>query len=482
MTECPDSSGASGQDSLDLPVMTELPPELLRCVSTPSGGLLGIVTGAGSSMDWPTGLKSGADYSELAFHALVQDGLLLSEDCGEPRDLSVLADAVFAKFKSQAHLTDRLPRNEWRNASPNEGHRIAAAMLIDGVLRSVVTLNYDLAFQTALSDLGATAQVTIAKGPEDHARLSGKSLIYLHRSAESDPDDWVLRKEDLDHGWQDGWEAMTATGALCAPFTVFAGLGSPAAVLTDTVGRLAGLGSTYFLADPVPGGKFESALKHHLSAVIQMGWVELMTKLSVRVSAAHAKDMEMAARARAQQVEIPFDGAESLFAPMERMGIVKLGELRSAWLLHASRFCPRHGEAQAAQLSDLALALGSAAETLNAELEHCEGGEIRMRLRDSERTIVVQCVHAMGIHNLASVRSRLEARTTQAIGRTETRFVLAAGLVPEVGHALPDDLVAGEDDPHDLVSGPDAVPVINAHDITGTLRGNRAGLLGRIAS
>lgn len=482
MNDAADPPGVGAGETPDLPVLTELPPELLGCVAAASGGLLGIVTGAGSSMEWPTGLKSGADYSELAFNALVEDTLLQPDACTNPRDLSELADVVFDQYNSQVHLTDRLPRNAWRNASPNEGHRIAAALLIDGVIRSIVTLNYDLAFQTALSELGAPGQVTIAKGPEDHARLSGRSLIYLHRSAESEPKTWVLRKADLDHGWEDGWEAMTAAGVLSAPFTVFAGLGSPAAVLTDTVGRLAGLGSTYFLADPYPGGAFELALKDHLSAVLHMGWIALMQKLSVRASAAHAKELEMAARTRAVAVGIASDGTETVFALMAGMGIVRLGELRSAWLLHASRYCPRQGDAQADQLSDLVLTLNSAAQTLDADLEIGDGGECRMLLRDSQRSITVQCVHAMGLHNSAAVRSRLEMRDAHRVGNTQPKVVIAAGLVPDVQNALPPDLVEGEGDSQDLVRGPDSVLVLSSMEITGTLLGDRDRLLERLAS
>jgi hypothetical protein len=472
---------AASIDPSDLPGLAELPPELLGCVSNPTGGLLVIVTGAGSSMEWPTGLSSGADYSELAFNALVSDTLLKPEACAKPRDLSVLADAVFDAYGSQAHLTDRLPRAPWRNASPNEGHRVAAALLIDGVVRSIVTLNYDMAFQTALSELGAPTQITIAKGPEDHSQLSGRSLIYLHRSAESEPETWVLRKADLDHGWQHGWEAMTAAGFLSAPFTIFAGLGSPAAVLTETVSRLAGLGSTYYLADPIRGGDFELALKDHLSGVLEMGWVALMRKVSVRVSGAHAKELEMSARSRARAVGISADGVETIFDTLGELGIVGLGQLRSAWLLHERKYCPREGATQAAHLSDLVLMLNSATQTLDADLEIDESGACRILLRDTQRSILVQCVHAMGLHNSADVLSRLEMRDVQRVGSARSRVVIAAGLVPDVS-GLPGDLVEGDSDTHDLVRGPDSVLVLNALDVTTTLRGDRDRLLDRLVS
>jgi hypothetical protein len=466
----------------DLPVLTDLPPALLHCVAAPSGGLLAIVTGAGSSMEWPTNLVSGADYSEIAFRALVDDTLLEPNACANPRDLSELADVVFDIYNSQVHLTDRLPRAAWRGASPNEGHRIAAALLIDGVVRTIVTLNYDLAFQTALSELGAPENVTIAKGPEDHAGLSGTSLIYLHRSAESAPETWVLRKVDLDGGWVDGWEAMTTAGVLVAPFTIFAGLGSPAAVLTETVSRLAGLGSTYFLADPYLGGAFELSLKDHLTAVLHMGWIELMQKVSIRASTAQAQELEMATRARAEALGISSDGAENVIGLIGGMGIVRLGEMRSAWLLHSSRFCPRQGDAQAAQISDLVLAINSAMQTLDADLEIDEGGLCRMHLRDSHRSFTIQCVHGMGLHNSAAIQARLEMRNAHRIGNAQQMVVIAAGLVSDPGKSLPGDLVEGDDDPQDLVRGPDSVVLLNAMEVTGTLQGDRSRLMERLAS
>ena len=462
--------------------LTEPPPELLGCVSDASGGRLVIVTGAGSSMEWPTGLSSGADYSELAYEALVQDQLLPQDSCDRPRDLSQVADVVFDAYGSQENLTDRLPRSAWRNASPNEGHKIAAAFLIDGLVRAIVTLNYDMAFQTALSELGAPHTVTIAKGPEDHAKLSGQSLIYLHRSAESDPTTWVLRKADLDEGWKDDWEAMIAAGVLYAPVTVFAGLGSPAAVLTETVGHLAGLGSNYYFVDPVEGGDFESALAEHLTAVLRMSWVELMRSLSVRAAVAQAKQLELDARGRATLLGIEHEHVEAVFDVLGNVGIVQLGRLRSAWLLHDKPFCPRQPGSQAEHLSDLALALSAAMVTLDANLEVAEDGDAcDLILRENGRTITVHCAHGLGLHTWADVQTRLELRTTRRLGSGRSRIVIAAGL-SENSRVLPDDLVEGEPRPDDLVRGPESVILMSATELTTSMAGDRDALLDRLVS
>ena len=483
MTDCGgDQSGAETEQPLELLRLSELPPELLGCVSDASGGRLVIVTGAGSSMDWPTGLRSGAEYSEVAFAALVQDQLLEAGSCDQPRDLSLVADAVFDAYGSQKNLTDRLPRSDWRNASPNEGHRIAAALLIEGLVRAIVTLNYDMAFQAALSELGAPSQVTIAKGPEDHAKLSGRSLIYLHRSAESNPESWVLRKADLDDGWRGGWEAMIAAGVLYAPVTLFAGLGSPAAVLTETVGQLAGLGSNYYLADPYDGGAFEEALSEHLTAALRMGWVDLMKALSLRAAASQAKQMEMDARNRADSLGIAHNHVDKVCEVLSEIGIVQLGRLRSAWLLHTKQFYPRQDGPQAAHLADLALALNFAMLTLNADLDVTEDGALcELLLRDSGRTVSIHCVHGMGLHTWSALRTRLEMRATRRLGSGKSRVVIAAGVV-EDPRALPEDLVEGTPNPGDLVRGPESVVLLSASELTSMTASDRDALLERLVS
>jgi len=239
---------------------SQISPDLLAALTAEGGGRVVLVTGAGSSMDWPTNLRSGADYSEAAHHRLVHDGVLGAEDCQRPSDLSILADEVYTKTSSQVALTQRLPVGQWQTAAPNLGHSIAAALLIEGAFRSIVTLNYDLAFQFALAQLGKPASVTIARGPEDHDRIGSRALIYLHRSVESPPETWVLRKSALEGSWKEDWEEVVASGALAAPVTLFAGLGSPAAVLTDTVERLSRVGGTsYYFADPYPDNDFGKA-------------------------------------------------------------------------------------------------------------------------------------------------------------------------------------------------------------------------------
>ena len=144
--------------------------------------------------------------SDVTHRRLVEDGILSHGECGEPDNLSSVAHIVWSKTGSQCELVLRLPIERFRQAEPNRGHLLAAAMLYEHALSCVMTLNFDLALSNALSQIGAQGYVIIVSKPEDHGSLGFSNLIYLHRNVEADPDLWVLRSSALDENWHDGWE------------------------------------------------------------------------------------------------------------------------------------------------------------------------------------------------------------------------------------------------------------------------------------
>ena len=88
----------------------------------------------------------------------------MSGECARPDELSCVADTVFRKTGQQVDLVDRLPLHEFRNASPNEGHLVAAAILRERVITDILTLNFDLALAHALSHVCATYDVAVISG------------------------------------------------------------------------------------------------------------------------------------------------------------------------------------------------------------------------------------------------------------------------------------------------------------------------------
>ena len=188
-----------------------LPSELLQGISAVGGGQVVLVIGAGTSVEPPMSVPLARDCAEAAHRELVDDGVLAAGECADPSDLSVLADAVYAKEGGQSELVTRLPRRQFRHAIPNRGCLIAAALLREQALRGVLSLNFDLGMATALTELGVDDDVAVITGPADHAQLATTNLIYLHRNVDAPYEEWILRTESLEKGWKERWqEVVTA--------------------------------------------------------------------------------------------------------------------------------------------------------------------------------------------------------------------------------------------------------------------------------
>ena len=131
-----------------------LPAGLLQAVSSPGGGKIALVVGAGCSVEPPTSVPTAQTCSIEVHRRLLADGVLQDGDCSDPKDLSLVADAVFARTSSQRDIVERLcEQYDLKFAKANDGYLIAAAMLCEGVISSVVTLNFDLALSSAITDM-----------------------------------------------------------------------------------------------------------------------------------------------------------------------------------------------------------------------------------------------------------------------------------------------------------------------------------------
>jgi hypothetical protein len=107
-----------------------LPAKLLQAVSSPGGGRIALVLGAGCSVEAPTNMPISSRWSNEVHRRLVADGILLNDECTNPEDLSAVADAVFAKHGSQREIVERLRDSRALElATPNEGYLNAPSLL-----------------------------------------------------------------------------------------------------------------------------------------------------------------------------------------------------------------------------------------------------------------------------------------------------------------------------------------------------------------
>jgi hypothetical protein len=413
-----------------------------------------LIIGAGCSLEEPTGLKLATEYSMDIHSQLIRDGVLQAGDCDSPADLSVLTSTVWERDDNHQRLVvERLPLREFRFARPNDGYLIAAALLREGALSAVLTLNFDIAMSTGLTLLSAI-EVDVVPGPAATAQLGTATVIYLHRNVdEPDPDRWILRTEALRDEWRGGWQEVVTNRVMSCPVVVFAGLGSPAGVLTETVSRVRQAVNDdqhhVYVVDPAESSDFHDAIVPPPDEHIQLRWCDLMHQLAARVVQEFQASLVSACRELCDRhgwtEEIEF--VTGLSERLHEMGLVDVGKLRAAWLLDAQSYLPDH-VVRRALVADLLLGVGLVERELGARAQVRANGVVELRADDRP---LVSFLAASGAGTMRW--TALEPKVREALRRIPTRDRPRNALVSAVPGgrpaitAAPDDLVGdlGED-------------------------------------
>lgn len=445
-----------------------LPPELLQAVSAPGGGKITLVVGAGCSFEAPTSIPLAGTCSQECHDRLVADGVISQGDCTTPRNLSCLADAVFAKCGQQRPLVEQLIQHyELKAASPNEGHLLTAALLREGAITSVVTLNFDLALSTAIAHLGVGDAIGIIDGPDDLLNKKPINLFYLHRNANAtDPETWILRTAALATEWKGKWEQVVSAMVLVTPVVVFAGLGSPADVLVESsklIRNAIPTASRAFQVDPGEpnASEFYKALALDPGAFIQTTWCEFMAALSQRLVLAQKSQLKAAAEAMVQRDALTSEDITALLDRLTSMGLLQVGALRANWLLHEKRYLAAGVNAHEL-MADLLLGAAFVARVTGTQAILFDDGFVEFRRGD--RTVATHVfVSGRGTRSRVALETELAARQRRFRGRAVppngaiiagTRNSSAIPITP------PADVLLGETS-ESIVLGGTALPMFH---------------------
>ena len=410
-----------------------LPADLLHAITHQGGGRVVLVVGAGVSVESPTKLPLAGQCAEEAHRRLVEDGILAEDACDAPDDLSAVADAVFDATGSQVEVVRRLPRERFVTAVPNKGHCLAAALLRERALASVLTLNFDMALSTALVEVGASTDVSQIRGPENHDQLGAHNLVYLHRTAQHSEDEWILRTQTLAEEWEDNWEEAITTRVMTTPVVVFAGLGSPAAVLTETITRLrAILGPTVRVLQVDVVDRDESVFADHLGLgdgdYIQSGWVEFMRRLANRVLVEQLQRVRLACADLCQAHGWPQEDIEGLCETIAQDGLLLLGRLRARWMIEDQPYLPEQG-CDPNHVADLALAIRTIERESNTAARLSDDGVVEF-WDGTQLRAAIAFASARGVWRWGAIEPRVErARQGWDRRQVEPRKVIVGGAV-----------------------------------------------------
>lgn len=440
-----------------------LPSKLLQAISSSSGGRVVLVLGAGCSYEAPTSLRLSGELSAECYRLLTEDGVLNDGEVDNHRDLSAVAEAVFSRTGSQYELIRRFPPDEFRNAPPNEGYKIMAALLLEGAVADVLTLNFDHAARHALTELGIREEVSTIKGPEDHAHISAQNLIYLHRHIDCPNDELILRTVQIESAWQDRWEEVVARRVLSGPITVFVGLGSPANVLTYTTKRILeilGSGQTdIFLVDPSPHGNshFAGELNIPEEDYVCLGWGDFMRMLSSRVVEEQRVAIERVCDELGRELNIEEEDVSDLSRRLAALGLLGLGKLRAAWMAGDVPYLPQE-PGILKNLGRLFRGIRTLERLSGYRADFGEDGVVEF----SNESHVARVMVCSGRGWMDGDRMKLELKNRQQEFREKGRrwsTALVGGVDGGIDTNAPDDIIS-DTNPHDLIEGPDQLIVV----------------------
>lgn len=432
------------------PPTEKIPSSLLEAISNPPRGRVALIVGAGCSLESPTCLPLSSDCSEDAYHKLIANNVLAEGDCVEPKDLSLLADVVYAKRNAeQKELVHCLPVTRFRNAEANDGYLIAAALLVERAVGNALTLNYDHAFQNALANVGARDEVAVVYGPDDHGHVGECNLIYLHRNAGADPETWILRTEQLEQAWRNSWEEIITSRIAGTPHLIFAGLGYPAAVLVETIRRvrqaLKDQVSIYYV-DPseFESSKIAMALSLKKEQHIKMKWGEFMSHLADRVVLEQVNKLRRACADLVRANNIASEDCEQVLGRMRNLGLLKLGKLRAAWQLEQSQYASDR-QNESSSYADIVLAIALLERMGTAKSEIGPEGNVAL-VREGRCLCTIVPIAGKGTRTVASVEPIVRQKMKELdnlLVHKPVLFLLAGveGAHEEI--TLPESIVSG---------------------------------------
>lgn len=398
----------------------------------PPGGQIALVLGAGCSIDPPTNRRTAREYATQAHRQLVDRGLIVA-DCCDPGDLGGLADAVYAATGSQKALVDIL-KPELVNATPNDGHKIAAALLAERVVGLIFTLNFDRALDSAVATIAHDSAVTIIHAVEDLRALMRFSVIYLHGNVETPEDKWILRTAQIDKSWDDTWQKYVVVDLALTPNIIFAGLGSPTPVISETVLKAKAALSydkKIFQVDTMD--RSSNALAQNLEVAaddyVISCWTGFMHALGEVV--AHEFLNKISDRHPQFCVDNHHDeedlGMVTAALPSD---ILSLGKLRAEWFLDKSEYKP-FNSTNLDHLVDIVRTLAMALKIVDAT--ECVAVENGMEFRKGGRVLfrVFSCSGA-GAMYWARVEGEMQARLQRFRRNDKTTAVVYLTTAVEV--------------------------------------------------
>lgn len=426
--------------------------------------------GAGCSVEPPSSVDVAWKCSQRVHDALVRDGVLSPDECSDPTNLSLLSDVVFRKTGTQEPVVRRLlDVYGLRLTPPNQGYLLAAALLVEGAICAIVTLNFDLALVHALAEVGASGRVAVIERPDQMEGQGSSNVYFIHRSAnEVDPDAWVLRTSALETEWRGGWQDVISTKVLCTPVVVFAGVGSSVPVLfrsVELIREAIPRGVTIFQVDP--GSMSDSAVYTALAITpaeyLPTTWGQFMAEVAARVLEEHLADLALAFETKMARDGLEAETIDAFVVEAKRIGLLNFGRLRARWCFADTPYASARDQ-DVRLLADLTLGLSLIARVTSLRMKITPESSIQF-LHGDRVAATVEVASGGGHMRRAEVEARLSARGREMQLTGRSTVIIAGTADGWVDLSSPPGDVLYGDPPSDDIIAPAAVMLIHLEQI-----------------
>ena len=244
---------------------------------------------------------------------------------------------------------------------------------------------------------------------------------------------------------------------LTAPVVLFAGIGTPVAVLIESAKLLcASLPPPKQLFLAAPGALAQSEFFQELgideARFVQRPWGALMRELSDRLLEEHVERLNQAATRKTREDGLPKEDISEQLAVLRQMGIVRLGSLRARWLLYDKPYCTFE-ESTVGLLADLLLALAIIARISNAAPVILEDGCVQYRRQDWTVVCFI-VVSGSGHRGRNAIEVELQSRCPKYLHNPTAVLVGGTSALWQAPVSPPADIISGEISREDLLRGP----------------------------
>jgi hypothetical protein len=414
------------------------------------------------------------DLSREAHRKLVHEGVLAEGECADPADLAALATLVFQRTGSQTALLRQFPVDQMKLARANAGYLMLIALMVEGAISHVLSLNFDLAAQNAAADLGQV--VTFVDRPDTPIPMT-KTVVHLHGSANSSTEEWILRIEVIREEWRSKWQEVVARQILAAPNILFVGLGSAAPVLSETVGMIAAaVGQKVFYQADVSeyaDNGFARELNIAADRYIRGSWCEVMAELATHLAEEQVHTLTTNG-VNLLRENGATDGELAAFRDvtscLRGVTLLTLGRFRAnASLSLVSRYRPRTQQDEECMAVPLkTLGAVSASTGLTPTLAPTGLWHLKRGNRIQAQILLATGHGTRKMSALETSIRHLSRDIAQATGMGPD-LVLVGGTVPDVGLqnvSAPSDIVNGEESTADIIDGPQSPYILSVDSAT----------------